>query len=756
MTRKHLLLFLFLLFVSFSLFADLVRGIVVDATGVPVDGAIVSAGVAHRTRTDANGAFSLEVPEGARQLRVSHAGFQHALVNVAELDVVRVELQPVFSETMVVSAIRAEEAAPVTKTDVPREEIEEKYHGQDIPLLLRDAPAINAFSESGTGGSGYSYITLRGVNSSRINYTLDGVPLSDSEDMNTYFVDFPDLARSLESVQIQRGVGTSTFGAAAFAGSVNLESIALAPEQKTDVTVGAGSFGNRQATVGYQSGALSNGFSFYTRLSFLENEGYRDHSATDQRNIFFSGQKSIGEGLLKVTGFSGHEEMQSSYYATDEATLLVDPTNNPLRPEETDSFGYDLAQVQYIRPLSDASDMTASIYYQRGYGWFRLFNSSGEHLREYGLDGLLLGSMLTYSHTSGNLKTNYGVHVNRFKRDHWRDNLTLDERNYANYGVKQEANAFAKATWESGRWLLYGDAQLRHATFDYHGDVDMESIDWTFFNPKVGARYAMTPRSSVYASAGLATREPGRNDMFLGEDNPPVPMDLNAVKPERLFDIEAGWSFRASNFDLEANVYAMEFRNEIAATGEQSDIGLSLRKNVDRSSRRGIELDASWQAHPTLRLRTTANFSRNRINEWTQFYDVYDADWNWTGSQAVSYRDVQPLLTPSTIINQALEYTPNGRFSAGLTGRHIGKAYLDNTNDEAMSTPSYFLLDAKVAYAITSRMRVSVQVNNVLNEERIWPSGYSYLYFLDGAKTGTAYYYPQATRNAVVLLDFDI
>ncbi|MFP5247258.1 MAG: TonB-dependent receptor plug domain-containing protein, partial [Thermoanaerobaculia bacterium] len=324
--------------------------------------------------------------------------------------------EPQFKETIVVSAIRAEEEVPVTKTDIPRAEIEREYHGQDIPLLLRDSPSINAWAESGTGGAGYSYITLRGVSPTRINFTLDGVPLSDSEDMGTYFVDFPDLARSLESIQIQRGVGTSTFGTAAFGGSVNMETVALAQDSSTDATVGVGSYGNRQASVGYQSGALAGDFSFYTRLSYLENDGYRDNSATRQRNVFFSGAKPVGSGLLKLTGFSGHEDQQLSFYATDEATLDIDPTNNPLRPEEEDSFGYDLAQLQYIRPLGTSSDMTASVYYQRGYGWYRLFDFGTDVLRQYGLDGRLLGSILTYSRVSGNLQTNYGVHVNRFRR----------------------------------------------------------------------------------------------------------------------------------------------------------------------------------------------------------------------------------------------------------------------------------------------------------------------------------------------------
>ncbi|HEX8617475.1 MAG TPA: TonB-dependent receptor [Thermoanaerobaculia bacterium] len=663
---------------------------------------------------------------------------------------------PTFTESIVVSAIRADADVPVTKTDIPRAQIEEEYTGQDVPLLMRDAPSVNAHSESGVGGAGYSYITLRGVGATRINFTLDGVPLSDSEDMGAYFVDFPDLARSLESIQIQRGVGTSTFGTAAFAGSVNMESIALSTERKTDATLALGSFGNRQASVGFHSGALADGFAFYTRLSYLENDGFRENSATRQRNVFFSASKTLGDGLLKLSGFSGHENQQLSFYATDAATLQTDVRNNPLRAEEKDSFGYDLGQLQYIRPLASNGDMTASIYYQRGYGWYHLFDFGTDTLREYGLDGMLVGSIVTLSHTSGALTTNYGVHVNRFKRDHTRDDIAAGTRDYANYGTKGEANAFAKVNYDAGRWHLYGDAQVRHATFDYHGDVEMQSVDWTFFNPKAGARLDLNGNSSVYASAGLSTREPTRNDMFLGEDNPSIAHDLHAVKPERLLDIEAGWNYRRANLDLTANVYAMEFRNEIASTGELSDTGLLLRRNVDRSSRRGIELDASWRVMPQLRLRTTSNFSRNRIDEWTQFFDVYDAEGNWTDSRPVVYRNVEPLLTPSVIVSQSVHYAPVSRLGLGFTGRYVGRSYLDNTNDEAFDAPAFFLADATVSYAFTPGVRVSLQVNNLFNADRVYPSGYTYRYFSGDVATGDAYYFPQATRSAIVLVDFDL
>ncbi|MGZ5433252.1 MAG: carboxypeptidase regulatory-like domain-containing protein, partial [Thermoanaerobaculia bacterium] len=310
--------------------AATLSGTVKTTTGHPLSGATVSVANVRSVTTDSAGAFALELPDSTYEVRVTHPGFQTETHRVSAGGRLDVTLDPAFSETMVVSGIRADAETPVTKTDIAREEIEQQYHGQDVPLLLRDAPSVTAFSESGVGGSGYSYITLRGINAKRINFTLDGVPLSDSEDMGVYFVDFPDLARSLESIQIQRGVGTSTVGTASFGGSVNLQSIDLAPERRIQATLGGGSYNNRQASVGYHSGALPGGLAFYTRVSFLENDGFRDNSKTEQRNVFFSGSKTVGDALLKLTGFSGKEKMQSSYYAVDEETLQTNLRFNPL------------------------------------------------------------------------------------------------------------------------------------------------------------------------------------------------------------------------------------------------------------------------------------------------------------------------------------------------------------------------------------------------------------------------------------------
>jgi len=253
----------------------------------------------------------------------------------------------------------------------------------------------------------------------------------------------------------------------------------------------------------------------------------------------------------------------------------------------------------------------------------------------------------------------------------------------------------------------------------------------------------------------MSAREPTRNDLFQGEDNATFAHDLHAVRPERLIDLEAGWDYRGSAATFAANVYAMNFHNEIASTGELSPIGLLLRHNVDRSYRRGIELQYTWQAMPRLRLRGNANLSRNRINSWTQFFDVYDTAGNITGSDPITFHGVNPVLTPSVIVNQTIEYAPSSATTFGLTGRHVGRSYLDNTNNGAFVAPSFTTIEANASVALSRGVSLRLQVNNLLNNKRVFPSGYSYLFLTPQRSIdGISYYYPQATRNASVMVDF--
>jgi iron complex outermembrane receptor protein len=747
----------FLLFFPVFVSAATLLGVVRAIDGQPVPQATVEA-AGSRAITDTEGRFVIDVPAGSYTVVVTQAGFQAVAQQAATDTELVITLRPGLAENIVVSGIRADQKTPVTKSDVDRGTIERDYYGQDIPLLLRDTPSIDTYAEAGVGGSGYSYITLRGISPTRLNFTLDGVPLADSEDMGTYFADFPDLARSLQSIQVQRGVGTSTVGSASFGGSINLESIALSPTESTSAEIGAGSFGTKNATVGYQSGALPGGYSFYTRLSGDQSDGFRESSGYRAHNLFISAAKQNESSQLRLTGFTAHEWTQQSFLAAEADTLAENLRANPNSPSDRDSFGYDLAQLQYLRTLSSHTNMTLSVFYQRGYGWYELQSPIPEIATRYGLDGLLIGSMLTMSTTRGPWTANYGLHINEFRREHNSKSIGLfpvASDNYSNYGTKGEANAFAKFSYDEARWHLYSDAQIRTTNFHYHGDVAIAPIRWTFFNPKLGARYDLSAASSVYASAGMSTREPTRNDLFQGEDNASFAHDLHAVHPEHLIDLEAGWNVRTRSATFGANVYAMNFHNEIASTGELSPIGLLLRRNVDRSYRRGIELEYTWQAVPRLNLRGNANLSRNRIHTWTQFYDGFDTAGAMVFNQAITFHDVNPLLTPTTIVNQTIEYAPWSALTIGLTGRHVGSSYLDNTNNPSFVAPAFTTLEANAAFSVSHNVGVHLQVNNLLNNKRVFPSGYSYL-FLTPAKTidGISYYYPQATRNAVVMVDF--
>jgi iron complex outermembrane receptor protein len=336
-------------------------------------------------------------------------------------------------------------------------------------------------------------------------------------------------------------------------------------------------------------------------------------------------------------------------------------------------------------------------------------------------------------------------------------------RAYVNTGLKNELSTFLKAAWEAGKTRLWADAQVRYARFEYRGDQPLGSVSWTFFNPKAGVRFDPTGAVGLYASVGRMGREPARSDMLYGEDNASLPYDLRAVEPEDVVDAEAGVELRRGRLVGRANAYAMEFDNEIALTGELSEIGLPVRRNAGRSHRRGIELELGWSLSDRWRLGATAAFSRNRLEQWTQVYDVYDADGAWVASRPVAYEDVPPLLTPEVLLNGTVEWKPSADVGFFLAGRWVDAAQLDNTGNPAFRTPSFFNLDLQASVSLArwvkrGEPRIRVQATNLLDDERQWPGGYSYLSFTrdaGGAESlsGTAYYYPLATRSVYVTLD---
>jgi iron complex outermembrane recepter protein len=664
-----------------------------------------------------------------------------------------------LSEEVVVQGIRAEERTPVSKTDIERDAIVLVNRGQEMPYLLGATPGVNFQSDSGIA-AGYAYFNVRGIGQTRLNITLDGVPLQDPEDQALYFSNFGDFASVVDSIQVQRGVGTSSVGGASYGGSVNFASVGPADRPRLEAEAGGGSWGSARGTLA-ASGPVGSGFGLYGRYSAQTSDGFRDHSGVDQHTAWFGATHTGARSFFKLFGFSGREKSELAFLATDQATLESDLRHNDLMPDEKDDFGQDFVQAQYTWLAGSATTLSAQAYYNGAQGWFRIWDGAHENLQQFGIDGHFLGLVLGATHHSGRLGLIWGAHANDFTRDHFMD-VVGGARSYTNTGRKNEVSSFLKATWDQGRTRLWADAQVRYARFEYQGDEPLGSVSWTFFNPKLGVRFEATPGLGLYASIGRMSREPARSDMLNGEDNATLPYDLEAVEPERVVDVEAGVELRRGKLALRADVYAMEFENEIALSGELSEIGLPVRRNAGRSHRRGVELDVAYSPTPRWRVGANAAWSRNRIEHWTQFYDVYDADGVWTSSAAIVHDDVPPLLTPQTILNGTLEWKPTAEISLLAAGRYVGEAQLDNTGNPDFRTPDYFNLDLQASLSLRKLVRhgeprIRVRATNLLGDERIWPAGYSYLFFTRDAGQdtlgGTSYYYPQATRSVYLTLD---
>jgi iron complex outermembrane recepter protein len=640
-------------------------------------------------------------------------------------------------EAVTVTAIRASGTAPISAKTITRAEIEPRYFGQDVPLVLQAAPSLTSYAETGTYW-GYSYIRLRGIDQSRINLTLDGIPLNDPEDQVLYFADFPDLANSLQSVQIQRGTGTSSNGTAAFAGSINLETLPIATRARGgELQVGGGSFGTRRLSAEYQSGLLPNRFAVYARLSGQQIEGYRYHSGMEGRSAFFSGGWFGDRDIVKVIATAGLFTDTLSYLAVPERDLAVDRRTNPLRPTELDRFGEQLAALSYTRLLGSSASLATTVYRISASGNYDV--AIDPDLWNFNLDFVWHGATAAWSWTSARWRVDAGANANTYARDHSafvRPDFT--QPLYLNTGHKRDASGFAKVGYDLGPVTFFGDLQLRWSQFRYTPDANAgiasRSIDWRFLNPKAGITWRLRDGLHAYASYGINGREPARSDMFAGMDNLDASNEafvgaLDRVRPERAHDLEAGLGHESSTWTLDANVFDMRFRNEILPIGALSDIGTPLRKNVPSSRRHGLEVDASYRGIPKLVLGGNATWMRGWIGTYTD-----DA----TGA---SYRDVEPLLTPRLIASHRAELAASPRLSLGLEGRYSGRAYLRNTGQREFMLPESYLLDATASWRpVAGRLELLVRGNNLTGSQR-YGSGYS-----DGVD---AYYFVLPPRNVM-------
>lgn len=648
-------------------------------------------------------------------------------------------------EAVVVRATRAGGAAPTSRTTLDRAAIERTYAGQDAPLALLGATGVTAASDAGAF-SGYSSIRLRGVDQTRLATSLDGVPLNDPEDQVLYFSNVPDFMNSMQSVTVQRGAGVSAFGTAPFAGSLSFESLPLATTSRfAEAQVTAGSWGTQRASIEGATG-LRRGFAAYARASGQETDGYRRNSGNRANSAFVSAGWFGARDAFKFTGFAGRSRMQLAYYAPSEADLAVDPRVNYMSPLERDDFHQEMASLQWTRALGARATLTTTVYRNGAGGAYDVV--IGPDLWNFNLDHRWVGALSAFTWSKPGVEVATGAHVSGYSRDHYlRIRPDLESTVYDNTGFKQEQSAFAKATLTRGAVDWHGDLQLRRAAFRYRptagtslgSGIGEPEIDWVFLNPRVGVTWRARPAITLHASLGQVGREPTRSDLFAGADDVDAAtaadvLPLTQVKPERLTDLELGVRLDRAAYSVGVNAFAMRFRDEIAPIGQIAITGSQLRRNVDRSSRSGIELEGAWRPRASLTLTANTMWMHARIARYTD------------EASAITYRDVPPLLSPALLANAQGSWRAARGTELTLSARHVGRSFLANDGNAATVTPAFTLVDAGASVPV-GRVTLRLQAQNLF-DATAYASGYT-----DGT---TRYLFPVATRTllATVVLTF--
>jgi len=648
-------------------------------------------------------------------------------------------------ESVTVSAIRARDRAPAAAATIDAGTIERRSIGQDLPLLLSGTPSLTSYAETGNQW-GYSYIRLRGIDQSRINITLDGIPLNDPEDQVLYFADFPDLANSLASVQVQRGVGTSAPGTASYGGSINMQTTPVAVQRRRlETQLQAGSLGSYRGSVEYSTGLTARGLALSTRASLLQSDGYRRHSGTEGRSAFVSAAYVGQRDVMKLTALTGTFADALAYIGATRAELAADERANILRPDERDRFTESVLAISHARAISPRVSVSNTVYRTAAGGDYDVCIDSDCSIAapviwNFNLDFTWYGATSVTTIDAGRARIATGVNANTYARDHHAyDRNDLATPLYFNTGHKSDASAFLKVDFDAGRATLFADLQGRRAAFRYEPDVNAgvpeSRIDWAFFNPRIGLSLALTDAVSLWSSYGINAREPARSDMLGGFDNLDTSNDstvgpLSRVRPERVRDAELGLRRHGGRWSADATVFAMEFRDEILPVGQLTYIGTPLRTNVPSSWRRGIEVDARAQLHDRLALSLTTTLMRARIASFTD------------DAAARTYTDVPPLLTPEFTSAQRASFAITNSVTLDATGRFVGNSRLNNADDPALSLPSQYTVDLAAHWA-GARRGVSLFVNNAANSRR-YASGH--------VAFGEARYYVLPPLNAHVLV----
>lgn len=664
-------------------------------------------------------------------------------------------------DEVLVKAVRVQPNAPITHSNLTKKDIRKRNLGQDIPVLLNYLPSVVSSSDAGAG-IGYTYLRVRGSDATRVNVTINGIPYNDAESQGTFWVNLGDFASSVESLQLQRGVGTSTNGSGAFGASLNILTDGISENAGGEIANSFGSFGTRKHSIKFTTGLLNDHFEFAGRLSKIYSDGYVDRAFTDLKSYYLQGNYVDKNTIVKAITFGGKEKTYQAWYGLSKDQLEEDRTQNPYTYDnETDNYWQDHYQLHWIETLNANWSTNIGLNYTRGKGYFEQFKD-GRSAADYNnlinedsdvvvrrwLDNHFYVANANVTYKKNSLELITGISYSDYTNDHygeiiWGSDLAsgtnIRDRYYLSISDKSDFSIFSKATFRMSEKLqAFLDIQGRFVNYTTTGlTSDRAPIDvderFDFFNPKLGFTYTLNPANSLYVSYARANKEPNRNDF-----------ESNAVdvQHEELNDFELGWRHESDRLRLNANVYYMQYNNQLVLSGALDNVGEYLRENVDKSYRLGLELDASIVLTEQLSLISNFALSKNKIQDLTINRD--DAVQN--------LNDTNIAFSPDLITTHALEYAPNTKFRAALIGKYVGEQYLSNTDTEASKLDSYFVTDFNFTYTLPvnnvfDSIVFTGMVNNLFDLEYV-DRGFTYLDTWSGpTATEIQGYYPQATRN---------
>ena len=685
-----------------------------------------------------------------------------------------------------VKTIRASAMAPFAKTNLNKEDIRKQNLGQDLPFLLNQTPSVIINSDAGNG-IGYTGLRIRGTDPTRINVTINGIPFNDPESNGAFFVDLPDLVSSVNSIQIQRGVGTSSNGPGAFGGTINLSTNEVNKAAYLESNNSYGSFHSLKNNIRAGSGLFSNHFTVNLRLSQVKSNGYMERASSRLQSYYFSAAYLTDKTTIRFNNFAGREKTYQAWYGVSEADLKTHRrinyagTEKPGTPydDETDNYQQNHYQLFFTQKLSPKFVFNTGLFYVKGKGYYQQYKANQKYadyglsnvtsgstvitnsdlVRQLWLDNDFYGDIFSLQYAKEKTAITLGGAATKYLGDHFGKVVWAEKglpagnpRYYFHDAVKNDANVYGK--WQqdlSAAFQFFADMQVRRVTYQINGFRNNPTLfvnnKYTFFNPKAGLTYHAN-NWTAFASYSVANKEPNRDDFEASTTQQP--------KPERLHDIEAGFERKNKSLSFGATLYYMQYKDQLVLTGKINDVGAYTRTNIDNSYRLGVELQGATVITHWLKAAANFTLSRNKIKNFVEYIDDYDANFNYKGQKANTYPETDISFSPSVTGAATATVLPFKNASVDLISKYVSKQYLDNTGNENRKLNDYFTQDVRLAYrwqkGVLKNADIILQVNNVF-DKKYEPNGYTFSYIYATQLTTENYYYPMAGTNWMVGLN---